>query len=228
MKAVITSLFLVVFFIQAWAQQDSVQVSLVLSMPSYNSTDVSDFHEYMDEERYFVNDYWPWGVGVGAGLEYKRFNLDLTGTMNFTQKETIQDTTFSSQFGVIAFELSYSVFDSENLRLHPFVGFRSTLFRYESKVDQTYSDLADYLESPELNREMQFQRSYLSVGIGIEFGQNERIGVRSGLYVPVNKGQWKMNDFTLTDNIPSMRSLWYVGLYVRLGGVKFNPKGIFK
>jgi hypothetical protein len=211
-------LLVFLFAVKFSTAQDSLRITFYMVLPEYNAADGNTFSNFIDANNYPSYKYWPWTVGIGTTMQWHNFRLSTTG-MRLTKIPLRNgDTTVVTRSMSLSLEAGYDVLHYRQFRLFPFAGFKITGVTYDLKIDRSYT-LGGYVTSGIDDRNFSYTRSHVVFGLGMEWGKMFYVGIKSGIYVPVDKGRWSTGE-TQLDGGPAISYKYFANasLGFRLGG----------
>jgi hypothetical protein len=196
-------------------KRDSVSFGFTLILPEYNKADITDFNIFLASNNTPKASYWPFSVGFGVNMTYKKFRLNIIGNMLQSFPDKDSDTTVTNSTSFLGIELEYHLFKSKYFTIYPFVGVKEAIIDYQFKTKQSYT-LSSYLISPIYNKNLEYRRTNFDFGFGIETGKQFKVGIKSGIYLPFNNGSWKVEDNTIKKDIPVIDYKYFCNFYLTI------------
>ncbi|HSI91108.1 MAG TPA: hypothetical protein VK927_08325, partial [Adhaeribacter sp.] len=154
--------------------------------------------------------------GFGFQSQTNRFILNFAFNKRINRKEDL-NSNYETGYSSTSFAMGRDFFRNPKIALYPYVGYKTSelTYAYREKVNTTFNG---YLAGSFKEKEMTNSRRNLEVGLGLAYQKVLQFGLKSGLFIPIQKESWKIhnNQVSLAD-MPGLKRNFYVTFFVGLG-----------
>jgi len=187
-------------------------------------TDISEFNDLMQQQGFeqFAEPQSHFGVYLSLQLSKIILSMSAASTRDKRNNDQIETSLSATTF---QFDIGYDIIKAPQYSIYPFAGVKTNSFSYIRRETIVNPIFATYLSSQITEKQMNFDKTGLNLGIGFTFQNVIQIGMKVGYIVRLGDGKWSVhNGQTDLTDAPKMESSLYAQITVGIGAMGQNSE----